>query len=44
MQVKRLSSTDAEKVFDADASTNQEYTVTFKPIVKDIQQIQLLRL
>ncbi|MDB6215042.1 CshA/CshB family fibrillar adhesin-related protein, partial [Streptococcus vestibularis] len=28
--------TDAEKVFDADASTNQEYTVTFKPIVKDI--------
>jgi len=24
------------RVFDADAETNQEYTVTFKPIVKDI--------
>ena len=33
---KDYPSTDAEKVFDADASTNQEYTVTFKPIVKDI--------
>ena len=33
---KDYPSTDAEKVFDADASTNQEYTVTFKPIIKDI--------
>ena len=33
---KDYPSTDAEKVFDADAKTNQEYTVTFKPIVKDI--------
>ncbi len=33
---KDYPSTAAEKVFDADASTNQEYTVTFKPIVKDI--------
>ena len=33
---KDYPSTDAEKVFDADAETNQEYTVTFKPIVKDI--------
>ena len=33
---KDYPSTDAEKVFDADASTNQEYTVTFKPLVKDI--------
>ncbi|MEZ7742512.1 CshA/CshB family fibrillar adhesin-related protein [Gemella sp. 20925_1_85] len=24
------------RVFDADASTNQEYTVTFKPIIKDV--------
>ena len=33
---KDYPSTDAEKVFDADASINQEYTVTFKPLVKDI--------
>ena len=33
---KDYPSTDAEKVFDADAETNQEYTVTFKPIIKDI--------
>ena len=28
---KDYPSTDAEKVFDADAKTNQEFTVTFKP-------------
>ena len=33
---KDYPSTAAEKVFDADASTNQEYTVTFKPIIKDV--------
>ena len=33
---KDYPSTDAEKVFDADASTNQEFTVTFKPIVKEV--------
>ena len=33
---KDYPSTDAEKVFDADAKTNQEFTVTFKPIVKEV--------
>ena len=33
---KDYPSTAADKVFDADASTNQEYTVTFKPIIKDV--------
>ena len=36
---KDYPATDAEKVFDSDASTNQEYTVTFKPIVKDIPTV-----
>ena len=33
---KDYPSTAEEKVFDADASTNQEFTVTFKPIIKDV--------
>ena len=33
---KDYPSTAADKVFDADASTNQEFTVTFKPIIKDV--------
>ena len=33
---KDYPSTAAEKVFDADVETNQEYTVTFKPIIKDV--------